>query len=279
MIQQIIYGILYGGVFALAAIGMSMMFGIVGLTNLAHGEFIILAAFLSSVLCTALGCSPFVTLIITVPVMFIVGFILQKVLINYVMGKGANAALLVTFGLSFILKDGMLQLFSADSRRMVVAFQSANIRISDSVVIPVLYLVVCLIGVAVIVILHLFMSKTYVGQSIRATSDDKVAAQLVGVNIKNVTAVAMGIALATAAVSGLTLGMPWPFYATSGSGYLLIAFGVVVLGGMGSMIGALVGGVIFGLAQVLGGSNWGVFISYIILLIFLAVRPQGLFKK
>lgn len=279
MTQQIIYGLLYGGVFALAGIGMSMMFGIVRLTNLAHGEFIIISAFFSSVLCNALGIGPILTLVITIPVMFCIGFILQKVLINYVMDKGAEAALLVTFGLSTIMKDGMLQLFSADSRRMVVDFQSANIKLSDNVVIPVLYLVVCLMGVAAIILLNLFMKKTYIGQSIRATSDDSTAAKLMGVNVKNTIAIAMGIALATAAISGVTLGMPWPFYATSGSGYLLIAFGVVVIGGMGSFVGTLVAGFIFGLAQVLGGSNYGVFISYMILLIVLAVRPQGLFSK
>lgn len=145
--------------------------------------------------------------------------------------------------------------------------------------IPVLNLVVCLIGIATLFVLNLFLKKNYIGRSIRATSDDKVAAALMGVNVKQTYGIAMGLALATAAIAGTMVGMIYPFYPSTGSGYLIIAFGVVVIGGMGSITGTLVAGFIFGLAQVLGGSNYGLLIGYLVLIVMLAVRPQGLFAK
>lgn len=278
MLQQIVNGILLGGVYALVGVGMSMIFGIVQLTNLAHGDLIILAAFISTALTTGLGLHPILTLIITIPLMFVIGVVLQSVLINRVMARGSEPALLVTFGLSIILQNALLLAFSADAQRMVVSFQAASIPLGP-VQIPVLNLVVFGMGVVVILVLDLFMKKTYIGQSIRATSDDKVAASLMGVNVKRTYGIAMGIALGTAALAGVAIGMPWTFYPSSGSQYLITAFGVVVIGGMGSIRGTLIAGLIFGLAQVLGGSNYGMLVGYGVLLIMLIVRPQGLFSK
>ena len=278
MIQQIVNGILLGGVYALVGVGMSMIFGIVQLTNLAHGEFVILSAYLSTTLCTALGLHPLLTLIITVPLMFVVGIVLQNLLINRVMARGSEPALLVTFGLSIIIQNALLLIFSADAQRMVTSFQSMSINLG-AIKLPVLNLLVFAIGVVVVVMLDVFMKKTYLGQSIRATSDDTTAASLMGVNVKRTYGIAMGIAMGTAALAGLCVGMPWTFYPTSGSQYLIIAFGVVVIGGMGSIKGTLIAGLVFGLAQVLGGTNYGMLVSYIVLLVMLIVRPQGLFSK
>lgn len=278
MIQQIVNGILLGGVYALVGVGMSMIFGIVQLTNLAHGEFVILSAYLSTTLCTALGLHPLLTLIITVPLMFVIGVVLQNLLINRVMARGSEPALLVTFGLSIIIQNALLLLFSADAQRMVTSFQSMSINLG-AIKLPVLNLLVFAIGVVVVLLLDVFMKKTYLGQSIRATSDDTTAAALMGVNVKRTYGIAMGIAMGTAALAGLCVGMPWTFYPTSGSQYLIIAFGVVVIGGMGSIKGTLIAGLVFGLAQVLGGTNYGMLVSYIVLLVMLIVRPQGLFSK
>ena len=278
MIQQIVNGILLGGVYALVGVGMSMIFGIVQLTNLAHGEFVILSAYLSTTLCTALGLHPLLTLIITVPLMFVVGIVLQNLLINRVMARGSEPALLVTFGLSIIIQNALLLIFSADAQRMVTSFQSMSINLG-AIKLPVLNLLVFAIGVVVVLLLDVFMKKTYLGQSIRATSDDTTAAGLMGVNVKRTYGIAMGIAMGTAALAGLCVGMPWTFYPTSGSQYLIIAFGVVVIGGMGSIKGTLIAGLVFGLAQVLGGTNYGMLVSYIVLLVMLIVRPQGLFSK
>lgn len=276
--QILINGILLGAIYALLGVGMSMMFGIVKLTNLAHGEFIIMGAFGSTILSSALGINPILTLVVTVPVMFLLGMVLQSVLINRVMLRGAEPALLVTFGLSIILKDAMLLLFTADAQKIGVSYATASLNLGG-ISISVLNLVVFAISHITILVLTLFLRKTYMGRAIRATSDDTVAASLMGVSVKKTYGVAMGIAMATAAIAGLCVGMRWTFYPSSGGEYLLIAFGVVVIGGMGSIPGTLVAGLVFGLAQVIGGANYGMFISYIVLLVMLAVRPQGLFSK
>ena len=280
-IQNIINGILLGGIYALLGVGMTMMFGIVKLTNLAHGEFIIMGAFASTLIAQALGVDPILTLIITVPCMFLLGMFLQSVLINRVMLQGSEPALLVTFGLSIILQDAMLLLFTADARSASanLSYRTSNIPLGGGLYISVIGLIVFVISLLTILILSVFLNKTYMGRSIRATSDDITAASLMGVNVRRTYGIAMGIAMATAAVAGLGVGLRWTFYPSSGGDYLLIAFGVVVIGGMGSIPGTLVGGLVFGLAQVFGGANYGQLISYILLIIMLAVRPQGLFSK
>ena len=277
--QNAISGILLGGLFAVLGVGMTIIFGIVKLTNLAHGEFVILGAFGSTLISQALDIDPILTLIITIPLMFVIGMVLQSVLINRVMLQGSEPALLVTFGLSIILQDAMLLLFSADAQKMNPSYAQSNISLPGGLYIPVLDLILLIISLVTILVLTLFLRRTYMGRAIRATSDDIVAASLMGVSIKKAYAVAMGIAMATAAVAGLCVGMRWTFYPSSGGEYLLRAFGVVVIGGMGSIPGALVGGLVFGLAQVFGGASYGLLASYVVLIIMLAVRPQGLFSK
>lgn len=277
--QQIVNGLLLGGIYAVVGVGMSMIFGIVKLTNLAHGDFIILSSYLSVMFCTSLGLHPLLTLVITVPLMFLLGYLLQTLLINRMMARGAEPALLVTFGLSIIIQNALLLIFTADAQSLNVSFQTKSFPLGESIRVPLLFLLCFGIGIVTILILHFFLKKTFVGQSIRATSDDTVAAGLMGVNVKRTYGIAMGIALATSAIAGVVVGMPYSFYPSTGSEYLIIAFGVVVIGGMGSIKGTLVAGVIFGLARVLGGSNYGMLAAYLVLLIMLAVRPQGLFSK
>lgn len=278
VIQLIINGIMLGGIYAVLGVGMTMIFGIVKLTNLAHGEFVILGAYGSTLLAQALGVDPLLTLIVTVPCMFLIGMGLQTGLINRVMLKGSEPALLVTFGLSIILQDAMLLLFTADARHAGAAYSSTVLKIGG-ISIALLDIILLVLSLLTILVLTLFLNKTYMGRSIRATSDDTQAASLMGVSVRKTYAIAMGIALATAAVAGLCIGLKWTFYASSGGSYLLIAFGVVVIGGMGSIPGTLVAGLVFGLAQVIGGANYGLLISYVLLIIMLAVRPQGLFSK
>ena len=278
IIQIIINGILLGGIYAILGVGMTMIFGIVKLTNLAHGEFVIIGAYASTLIAQALGVDPILTLIVTIPLMFLIGMGLQTGLINRVMLKGSEPALLVTFGLSIILQDAMLLLFTADARHAGAAYSSIILNVFG-INIALLDIILLAISLVSILVLTMFLNKTYMGRSIRATSDDTQAASLMGVSVKKTYAIAMGIAMATAAVAGLCIGLKWTFYASSGGSYLLIAFGVVVIGGMGSIPGTLVAGLIFGLAQVIGGANYGLLISYILLIIMLAVRPQGLFSK
>ena len=278
ILQLIINGLLLGGVYALLGIGMSILFGIVGLTNLSHGEFVILGAYAGALLTQVLGINPLLTLLITVPAMFLAGFLLQSVLINRAMKLGAEPALLVTFGISIILQDAMLLWFTSDARHVATGWQTMVIR-AGGLDISLLNLILFLVSLAAVGLLILFLNRTYTGRAIRAVSDDPVAARLSGIPVRRTYAVAMGIAMATAAVAGLCVGLKWTFYPSSGSQYLLISFIVVVIGGLGSVPGTLAAGLIFGLTQVIGGANYGLVISYFILLVMLAVRPQGLFGR
>ena len=276
--QVITNGLLLGSVYALLGLGMTLIFGIVKQTNLAHGVFIVLGAYLSSVIAPMLGIDPIFTLLITVPLMFLLGFVLQYFLIGKAMQKGSEPALLVTFGLSIILQDAMLLIFTADAQHIATSYSVANFDLFG-LKISVLNVVLFCISLVTIGALWLFLNHTYTGRAIRATSDNAEAASLTGVSVKKIYAIAMGIAMASAAVAGLCVGMKWTFYASSGGSYLLIAFVVVVIGGLGSVPGTLIAGLLFGLAQVIGGANYGLLISYVILLIVLVVKPQGILGK
>lgn len=278
MVQLLVNGVLLGGMYALLGVGMAMIFGIVGLTNLAHGEFVIVGAYASTLLAQALGVDPILTMAVTVPGMFLLGAGLQYALFNRAMRRGAEPALLVTFGVSIMLQDALLLLFSADARHMETAYGLLTLRLFGLDISALNLLLFCISALSVL-LLSVFLNHTYAGRAIRAVSDDGKAASLSGVNVRRIYALAMGLAMATAAVAGLCVGMKWTFYPSSGGHYLLISFIVVVIGGMGSIPGTLLAGMIFGLAQVIGGANYGLLISYLLLLIVLTVRPKGLLGK
>lgn len=272
IVQLLVNGILLGSVYALLGLGMAMIFGIVGLTNLAHGEFVVLGAYASTLTASALGVDPVLTLLITVPFMFLAGAFLQYFLINPAMDRGAEPALLVTFAISIILQDGMLLLLSADARHAAVSYGLATFHLAG-LDISILNCVLFMISGLCVLILTLFLNRTYTGRAVRAVSDDKQAAMLSGINVKKVYAAAMGVSTATAAAAGLCVGMKWTFYPSSGGQYLLIAFIVVAIGGMGSIPGTMLAGILFGLAQVVGGANYGLMISYVFMLAAMALRP------
>lgn len=279
--QPILNGILLGGLYAVIAIGLSTMFGIVKLVNLAHGDLMILGSFLSLVLATSLRVSPYLSIVVVVPVMYFVGFYVQGFLINRVLGKGMEPPLLVAFGLSIILQNVLLLFFTPDARSLMTVLAIKTIPVGEFLNIPVVYLVDFLAAVVVIFSLYYFFQKTYMGRAIRAASDDEVAAQLMGVNTRNIYAKAMGISMMTAGVAGVLVGTTFTFYPHTGPQYLIIAFGVVVIAGFGSMKGTFVGGIILAMAQLLGahffGPGYQLLCGYVVLLIVLAVRPQGLF--
>lgn len=279
--QPILNGILLGGLYALIAIGMSMMFGIVKLVNLAHGDMMILSSYLALVFATWLGISPFVTLGLTMPVMFVVGYLFQGVLLNRVLGKGMEPPLLVAFGMSIILQNFLLMVFTPDARSLITSLSTQSIVVTDYLSISVLYMVNFFMALLVIILLYFFFQKTYLGRGIRAASDDEVAARLMGINTHRTYGLAMGIAMMTAAVAGALVGMTFTFYPHTGPQYLIIAFGVVVIGGLGSIKGTFLGGFILALAQLLGaqflGPGFQLLSGYVVLLIVLAIRPQGIF--
>ena len=282
LIQPVINGILLGGLYAVIALGLTTMFGIVKLVNLAHGDLMILSSYLSLVLVTYFGINPFVSLIFVVPIMFVVGFAIQKYLLNRVLGKEMEPPLLVAFGVSIILQNLLLLIFTPDAKGIMTEISVKTIQLGN-VHLPVLYLVDFIIGCLVIFFLRLFYNKSFLGRAIRAASDDVGAARLMGIDTSNIFAIAMGIAMITAAIAGVLVGMTFTFYPHTGPQYLIISFGVIIIGGLGSMRGAFVGGIILAEAQLLGahftGPGYQLLIGYAVLLVILAIRPQGLFGQ
>jgi len=283
-LQPIFNGILLGGLYAAVGVGLSMIFGIVKQVNLAHGDLMIVASYLTMILISGMSfLTPWTALILVIPAMFLIGFLIQKYLLNRVLGLGMEPPLIVTFGLSIIIQNGLLVLFSPDARLLETPLAIMSFRITDLLYIPVIHVVACMVGVALIILLHFFFSRTFLGRAIRAASDDENAAQLMGIDTQNIFAWAMGIATASAAVAGILVGTTSVFYPHTGPQYLIIAFGVIIIGGVGSMAGTLLGGLVLGLSQLLGGKLFGpgyqLLSGYIILLVLLAIRPQGLLGR
>lgn len=283
MIQCLVTGILLGGLYAIIGLGMSLVFGIMRLTNLAHGDLMILGTYLTMTLCNVLGLPLILGVVITILVMMVLGYLIQNFLVNRVLDQGAEPALLIMFGVSILLSNVLLKIYGADNQTINNSLASKNVLSTDVLSVSAMYLCNFIIALLIIVGIHFLMQKTNFGRSIRATSDDITASELMGVNTKKAYAMAMIIAMAIATISGALVGSTFIFYPASGTQYLILAFGVVVIGGMGSLIGTLAGGIVLGVAQLLGGyffgSGFQMLIAYVVLLIILAIKPDGLFVK
>lgn len=283
LIQSIVTGILLGGLYAIIGVGMSIIFGIMGLTNIAHGNLMILSSFLIMVFSTQIVDNIILALLITMVCMVILGFLFQKFLVNAVIDKGDEPALLVTFGLSIIIQNVLDLIFGADARSIASDFAQVNVVSTKYFSISGAYLANFLVAILVIAVLTLIIRSTYLGRAIRSASDNTKAAELMGVNTKFYYAVTMAIAMITACIAGLLVGNTFVFYPYSGTQYLIIAFGVVVIGGMGSIVGTMLGGLILGLGQLLGAYFFGtgaqILSGYIIMLVLLTLRPAGLLSN
>jgi len=281
LLQPIINGILLGGLYAAVAVGLSMIFGVVRMVNLAHGDLMIVGSYLGLVCMAMLGIHPLISVVIVGPVMFLGGFIMQRYLFHRVLRQGMEPPLIVTLGVSVILQNALLLVFSPDARSLATELSVLTIQVSESLRLPASYLIGFLSGVIMIAALHQFLRATNLGRAIRASSDDEDAAQLMGIDTGVIYAYAMAIAAMTAAIAGILVGMTFTFYPHTGPQYLIIAFGVVIIGGVGSMFGTLLGGMLLGLAQLLGahffGPGFQLLAGYIVLLAVLSLRPQGLF--
>jgi branched-chain amino acid transport system permease protein len=279
-VNAVVQGILLGGLYALFATGLSLVFGVMRLVNLAHGDLIVLASFLSVTLVDHLGWNPLTTLVLLIPLMAALGFGLQYLLLNFTLDSGL-APLLATFGLSVIIQNALLEQYSADRQRLQAgAIETESIRITDQISIGWFPLTTFLVAVGLLVGLQLLIRRTRLGRSLRATSDDQRTAQLVGIDNRKLYAVAMALALATAAIAGVFLGVYTSFEPTSGPARLIFAFEAVIIGGLGSLWGTLAGGIVLGVAQAVGAQisiGWGVLAGHLVFLAILLVRPRGLF--
>jgi branched-chain amino acid transport system permease protein len=278
-----VQGVLLGGLYALFAAGLSLVFGVMGLVNLAHGDGIILGAFLAVALVGLSGLHPFLALAVVVPVMAALGYVLQRGLLARTLDRGVLPPLLVTFGLSIIIQNGLLEVFSADDRRLTVgALETASIAFPGQVTVGWFPLLV--FGVAVVTILGLqaLFGRTGLGRAFRATADDREAVRLMGIDDRHTYGLAVALAFGIMALAGVCLGIRTTFSPDIGPGRLLVAFEAVVIGGLGSLWGTLVGGVILGVAHSIGAKldpAYRELAGHVVFLLVLWLRPQGLFAR
>jgi branched-chain amino acid transport system permease protein len=281
-IDTVVQGVLLGGLYALFAAGLSLMFGIMRLVNLAHGDLIVFAAYLILIVVTMTGMSPFLAVLLAAPVMFVLGWALQRFVLNRTLGKDILPPLLVTFGLSIVLQNALLEGFSADSRRISGgALETASLDLGI-VTVGVMPLLTFLTAVGVIIVLNQIFYRTALGRAFRATSDDPVTASLMGINPGSIFAIATGIAMVVVTLSALYLGMRANFDPSIGPARLIYAFEAVIIGGLGSLWGTLAGGVIIGVAQTLGAAinpEWQILAGHIAFVVVLLMRPRGLFPR
>ena len=258
------------------------MFGVMRLVNIAHGDFIVLAAYLALLVVNHLGVSPLASLVIVVPLMFAFGYALQRLLLNRTLGQDILAPLLVTFGLSIIVQNTLLQFFSADSQKLSQGDLEVASLTFGGISLGVMPLMVFGAALLVIGALQLVFYKTSLGRAFRATSDDQQTAGLMGINNSHVFGLAMALAMAVVSVAAVFLAIRTSFDPTVGPARLLYGFEAVIIGGLGSLWGTLAGGVILGVAQAIGAKldpGWQILAGHLVFLSILAVRPRGLFPR
>jgi branched-chain amino acid transport system permease protein len=279
----ILQGVLVGGLYAMFAAGLALIFGVMRLVNIAHGDLIVLAAYVALVVTEALGINPLLSIVVVAPLMALIGYALQRGILNLTLGPDLLPPLLVTFGLSVIIQNGLLELFTADSRKLQAGpIEVASLHLGSGLSVGMLPLLQFVVAVAVIAALQFTFYRTAIGRAFRATSDDPAVAQLVGLDNRHVFAFAMAISLAIVAIAGVFLAVRANFDPAIGPARLIFGFEAVIMGGLGSMWGTLAGGIILGVAQAIGAQldpGWQVLAGHVAFLVVLAVRPEGLFPK
>ena len=282
-LDAIIQGVLLGGLYALFATGLSLIFGVMRLVNIAHGDLIVLAAFLGLAMVNGTGVHPLLSLIVTVPAMAGIGYALQRGILNFTLGRDILPPLLVTFGLSIIIQNVLLEVFSADTQRLKAgSLETASIAIGEQIAIGWFPLIVFLSALGVIAALQLILFRTRLGAAFRATSDDHETAALMGIDNRHVFGLAMALALAVVALAGTFMAIRTNFSPAIGPARLLYAFEAVIIGGLGSLWGTLAGGVILGVAQAIGAKfhpGGQILAGHVAFLIVLVLRPNGLFPR
>jgi branched-chain amino acid transport system permease protein len=278
----LIQGALLGGLYALFAIGLSLAFGIMRLVNIAHGDLIVLSAYIALVTINATGLGAIASLVVVVPVMFALGYLLQRGLLNLTLNGGLLPPLLVTFGISVIIENVLLQIFGADIRRLHAgAIETASVSLGG-IAVGVYPLIVFATAVVAIAGLQLVFYRTELGRAFRATSDDADTAELMGIDNRHLYAVAMAIAMIFTALAGVLMAIRTTFDPAAGPIRLIFAFEAVIIGGLGSLWGTLLGGMVLGIAQAVGAAlspTWQILAGHIAFLVILILRPSGFFPR
>jgi branched-chain amino acid transport system permease protein len=282
-INVLIQGSLLGGIYALFAIGLSLSFGIMRLVNIAHGDLIVLSAYVALVVGEGTGIDPLTSLVIVVPVMFVLGYALQRGLLNQTLSGGLLPPLLVTFGISVIIQNGLLEAFGAYTHRLQQgAIETASVQLPGGISVGLYPLLVFVVALLAIGSLQLLFYRTALGRAFRAASDDADTAELMGIDNRNLYALALGIAMIFTALAAVLFGIRTNFDPAAGPIRLILAFEAVIIGGLGSLWGTLIGGMVLGIAQAVGAAlspTWQILAGHIAFLIILIVRPSGLFPR
>jgi branched-chain amino acid transport system permease protein len=284
-VNAIIQGVLVGGLYALFACGLSLMFGVMKVVNLAHGDLAVVAGYIAIGVIAVTHIPVLWSFIIVVPIMAVLGYALQRTLIQSSLDRGVLTTLIVTFGLSVVIENGLLEFFTANSRGIGanLALVTGAFTVGSQISIAYLLLLIFAVAVAVLLGLQYFLSRSKYGRLIRAVADDKEAAQLAGADYRHVFGVAAAVAFATVALGGIAFGMYSNLDPTTGTDtILLFAFAAVVIGGLGSLWGTLLGGVVLGVAQQIGAQiniSDELLAGYIVFLLVLVLRPQGLISR
>jgi branched-chain amino acid transport system permease protein len=282
-VNAIVQGILIGGLYALFAAGLSLIFGVMRLVNIAHGDMIVAAAYVALVVVQATGLHPLASAVIVVPLMAALGYAMQRLLLNPTIGKDLLSPLLVTFGISVILQNGLLVAFTADSRRLAAgSIETASIQVAPGLALGVLPLVMFAASILIIFGLELIFYRTSLGRAFRATSDDPEIAQLMKLDRNHVFGMAMALSAAIVAIAGIFLAIRTNFDPSAGPARLIFGFEAVIIGGLGNLWGTLAGGIVLGVAQAIGAQispGWQILAGHLVFFLVLAIRPRGLFPR
>jgi branched-chain amino acid transport system permease protein len=281
-VQSLISGILIGGVYALIGIGLTIIFGVMRVINFAHGDILMVGMYGTYYLFALGHVDPFLSIIITIPLMFLFGAALQKLFINRILGALPQNQILLTIGLGLIMSNTVMMAFTSDSKILTKTYSSSSMKllgISISTPLVISFAITAVITMA----LYWFLLKTDTGQAIRATAQDREAARLMGINVKRMSMIAMGLGAALAGTAGALISPTYYIFPQVGSAFTLKAFVITVLGGMGSIVGATLGGVLIGVAESVGGvyfgSGWKEVVVFVLFLLVLLFKPSGLFGK
>lgn len=282
IVETLLNGLMLGALYALFGLGLSLSLGVMRMINIAHGDLIVLGAYLTSVAMALFGVDAIPALLLVVPAMFAIGWLMQKLLLNRIVGRGPLAPLLLTFGLSIVLQNLLQEIFTADTRSLRAGdLAQLGVHVSG-ISIGVLPLLSMLVSIALLGTTHWLIGHTHFGRQARAVSDDPDTARLVGVDDRRFFALVTGFIFATIGIAAVLYAIRTPFSPTAGPERLLYSFESVVLGGLGNIWGTLAGGLVIGVAQLLGAkisSGLGPFFGHLVFLSVLLARPQGLFGK
>jgi len=274
-------GLLQGCILALVGLGFSLVWGILNIVNLAHAALIMIAAYLTYFLWSLVGLDPFVSLPLSMAVLFGIGYVLQRCVINLVMGASILTTFLLTFGIEALFVNLFLRWFSADTRQTKPIYANVSLNLGP-LYLPYTQLGAVIVALVLTYLLYVFLDRTRTGSSIRAVGQDRIAARLMGINIAQTYALTFGIGAALAAASGTLLSATSGFAPNAFSAFNVLAFSVVVLGGLGSIPGVLLGGLVFGLVYEFSGTYVLAqrdVVIFAILILVLVLRPTGLLGR